>query len=347
MGARMVVLGMLFVAGMTIVGAQEEAAGQRKIAFVGAKGQVYTINEDGTGEKKLTDLPNTMYFSIQCSADGKVIVGTFHGTHTISADGGSVKKLEGGSAMERETSPAFSPDGTKIVCVTGRSMTNDVWVMDADGKNRKQLTTTENVTESWPVWSPDGKRIAYVAAEWVEEGGGSKTLAPSEVYVMNADGSGSRRLTENGAKASGLVWSPDGSKVLFTSDQAKEKEGVRYSNNDVAYVLVEGSGMANLTQDNDGDDTFPTWSPDGNTILLVSRRKGGPNSLYTMNANGSDVKALLEPKWGPEFSSPVYSSDGKKILVRDSYADICILNADGTGMAKLAKGTHYVWVTTK
>ena len=84
-----------------------------------------------------------------------------------------------------------------------------------------------------------------------------------EIYVMNADGSGLTRLTNNSAHDYEPAWSPDGAKITFYSD--------RDGNYDI--YVIDGSGLANLTN-NSSKDRYPAWSPDGAKIAFTSDRDG-------------------------------------------------------------------------
>ena len=103
----------------------------------------------------------------------------------------------------------------------------------------------------------------------------------SEIYVMNADGSGVSRLTDNPGRDWNPRWSPDGGRIAFTSDRDGDSE---------IYVMnADGSGVSRLT-DNSADDHNPSWSPDGGRIAFNSDRDGGWE-IYVMNADGSGVTA--------------------------------------------------------
>ncbi|MBI3463873.1 MAG: PD40 domain-containing protein [Planctomycetes bacterium] len=133
--------------------------------------------------------------------------------------------------------------------------------------NVSQETTAEVAHPSGansPAWSPDGKRIACVS------------LAPGQIFAMNADGTGSVQLTNTAGSEVCPSWSPDGKKIAFTSD--------RTGNYEVFVMNPDGSDPTNLT-DNPAWDADPAWSPDGKSIALASNRTG-TFRLWTMNAEG-------------------------------------------------------------
>jgi len=152
----------------------------------------------------------------------------------------------------------------------------------------------------------------------------------TEIYVMNPDGSGVARLTNNPASDSDPDWSPDGTRIAFTSD--------RDGNPEIYVMNADGSGVTRLT-DNPARDTEPDWSPDSSKIAFSSDRDAGTD-IYAMNADGTNVVRLTNHP--DEDYSPAWSPDGRKIAFnsfRDATAmytdDIYVMNADGTGIINL------------
>jgi TolB protein len=237
-------------------------------------------------------------------------------------------------SLVREGAPSWSPDGKQIVFYAERNgQPADLFVMDADGSNVRQLTHTR-AAEGYPSWSPDGRFIAFEA----DDASGN-----FDIYVMNADGSGTRRLTEDPRRDVGPAWSPDGTKIAFMSDRAGPEFDIYEMNADGSGVERLKAGQTNwfpqfspdgthlalhigrdvnilnlktrtataLTQD-PANGMYPTWSPDGRKIAFMSWRNG-KTELFTMNADGTDQRVLFSPTTGSAID-PRWSPDGSRIV---------------------------------
>jgi Tol biopolymer transport system component len=121
----------------------------------------------------------------------------------------------------------------------------------------------------------------------------------SDIFVMNADGSGQTNLTPSSTVAFFPVWSPNGSKILF----------LRYmggGDNDIWVMNPDGSSQTNLTNSLTKNEIFPVWSPDGSKILFLRDMGGGNRDIWVMNADGSNQTNLTNspddenfPSWSP------------------------------------------------
>ena len=236
--------------------------------------------------------------------------------------------------------PAWSPDGTHIVFSGENGDQTDLYIMDAAGTDRRQVTSTP-AEENAPAFSPDGRTIAF---ETNRDGN-------FEIYLVDINGRDPRRLTTSPADDRAPSWSPDGQRLVFLSDRDHPK---RF---DVYTMRADGSDIVRLTTDQtawspafspDGatialqvggdieliparggalkrltspaaNGMSPAWAPDGQRLAFVTTRNGKPE-LYTMTPDGSNQQPLvsmasgaaIDPRWSPDGSriAFVYVADG-------------------------------------
>ncbi len=158
------------------------------------------------------------------------------------------------------------------------------------------------------------------------------------VWVMNADGSGQRRLANGGVPGCGQewghAWSPDGREIAFVGGSSPPG-----SSPPKIYVMnADGSGQRELTRTTGFPDS-PAWSPDGRKIAFVSRRDGNLE-IYVMNADGTEQRRLTRNTVRDSF--PVWSPDGRRIAFvsrRDGNLEIYVMNADGSEQRRLTRNT--------
>ena len=127
---------------------------------------------------------------------------------------------------------------------------------------------------------------------------------------MNADGSGHERLTESKRADGGATWSPDGTRLAFTSDRDRNGECLWHDctghNPEVYAMKADGSGERRLTRD-PGEEGVPVWSPDGTWLLFSAFRDGNDYELYLMNEDGSCPRQLTrnaEWDWSADWYGP-------------------------------------------
>lgn len=160
-----------------------------------------------------------------------------------------------------------------------------------------------------------------------------------DVWVMDGDGSNRVHVIDAGTNDTAPVWSPDGSKIAFTSDRVPGSNGGIWS------VNADGTGLTLLTFIPEDRSAEPAWSPDGTKIAFTSRRDTLISSIYVMNADGSNVTRLTNQL---PFSdtAPAWSPDGTRIVFetnQGSGSNMAVINVDGTNRTLLGSGRFPAW----
>jgi Tol biopolymer transport system component len=212
----------------------------RKIAFTSNRDgddEIYVMNADGSHQTRLTKTPGADY-APSWSPDGKRIAfwSTRDGNseiYTMGADGSDQTRLTFDPAADE--SPTWGPDG-RIAFVSNRGTGNRtvLYVMNADGSDQRQLTgSTVDWSESRPVWSPDGTKIAFVSSR-------DFPVDNTEIYEMNADGTGETRITHSPQRDDWPTWSPDELTLAFSHGTLLKPEIYR--------INTDGSGIQLLSR---------------------------------------------------------------------------------------------------
>jgi Tol biopolymer transport system component/DNA-binding winged helix-turn-helix (wHTH) protein len=286
--------------------------------------EIYVMDADGNNQVRLTR-NNAVDSTAAWSPDGSLIAFASNrdtgppynpynlDIYVMNADGSNVRRIV--DDPEYDVSPQWSPDGRKILFISGRSGNFDVFEMNADGTGQKNLTADYDKADGAPVWSLDGNNIAF----------SRRVDGKSQIFIMDADGTNLKRVTNNSANNEAPWWSPDGSKLVFLTD--------RDGNWEIYVTSVDGE-VTQLTDD-PADDLTPDWSPDG-TKLAFSSNRNGKQHIYVMNADGSSPVQITRS--AGEDIEPSWSTDGQRIAftsTRDGNFDIYVMNADGTNQTRL------------
>jgi Tol biopolymer transport system component len=228
---------------------------------------------------------------------GQIAFGGGTGISLIDGDGSHLRFLARGDE------PAWSPDGRRIAFVRWIREQPDVWVMNADGTDAKQLT--HDGRSDLPTWSPEGTRIAFITERPVTRHRSERV----DISVMNADGSHAHLISaRDGLQyATDPAWSPDGNLIAFAGWAGRRGDGTPKPWH--VYVMrVDGTGVRQVGTVT-GDNLGPTWSPDGSRIAVVGPSQG---IILTMSSSGTDVRRLVRTHFGVVYT-PAWSPDGNWI----------------------------------
>ncbi len=183
-----------------------------------------------------------------------------------------------------------------------------------------------------PIFASLGSRTVVIQAPHKIAFASERQGNQRDIYVMNEDGSQVTNLTNHPANDFKPGWSPDGTKIVFTSNRDGKSQ---------IYVMnADGSNPTRLTR-NTAIDAAPAWSPDGTKIAFVSNRDG-ELKVYIMNADGSEQRRLTAARRGGE-GTPAWSPDGRRIAYasdRAGWFDIYVVNASGEGETRLTENRY-------
>ena len=179
-----------------------------------------------------------------------------------------------------------SPDGKQLVT----DLQGSLWVTPASGGPARRITDLFNDARQ-PVWSPDGKTIAFFA---YRDGG-------YDLWSIKPDGSEQKKLTTGPFDDRDPMWSPDGTKIAFASDR-----GVPGKDSYNIWTLDLASGTLTQVTDNPYENRLPTWSPDGKQIAYASTR-GSVSAIYSVTLGSMQERevrrvakgAVAAPSYGP------------------------------------------------
>ena len=232
--------------------------------------------------------------------------------------------------------PAWSPDGTRIAFARLDGPDNyNIYVMNADGSGVTRLTA-EPRSDRYPAWSPDGSKIAFRG--YPPSGSGT------QIFTMNPDGSG-QAAVPNSAGGDQPSWAPDGKRIAYTLTYQKtdpatgapltNPDGTPVTDDDIAVINTDGSGLVNLTNNPSTSDRYPSWSPTNADLILFRRLdpSGAGRELFSITVGSHTVTNLSSNLRVGRAAA--WSPDGKNIVFvsyRDPEKDleIWLSSFDGT-----------------
>ncbi len=248
----------------------------------------------------------------------------------------------GGWHMKIDREPVFSPDGSRIAFTSLRKGNLDIFVVNSDGKDLRQLTADplaafdliNHNSDFAPDWSPDGQHIIFTSYRENSNIFGDYSFV--YIYMMNPDGSNVQKWWASDWWNHTTMdpqpdWSPDGKRIAFSAND----DGYYYGQ-DVFYASVEPAvySTRRLTSLTNSFAQYPAWSPNGRLIAFVDHRNYGSlqqDIIYVIDLIGEtkQIASGDHPTWSPDGQRIAFSRKGTV------NSDIYVINADGSGEIQL------------
>ncbi|HET9112686.1 MAG TPA: Tol-Pal system beta propeller repeat protein TolB [Burkholderiales bacterium] len=233
--------------------------------------------------------------------------GKQYSLQVADADGQNVQTVL--RSKEPIISPAWSPDGTKLAYVSFEKKKPVIYVQSLTTGQRRVLANFKG-SNSAPSWSPDGSKLALVL---------TRDNSGSQIYVINADGSGLKRLTFGGGIDTEPDWSPSGQSLLFTSGRGGSPQ---------IYMMPASGGMARRMTFQGNYNVSPAWSPDGKSFAYV-QRTDGRFRIAVMDIASGQTQVLTQ---GGFDESPSFAANGKMIVYaarQNGHGVLALVSSDG------------------
>ena len=315
---------------------QSAAEGPYTVAYASfgpLNAAIYVANSDGGGERMVIG-GSVLDMNPSFAPDGRSILFTSrrHGSadlYRVNTDGSRLQRLTDDPAFDDQA--VMSPDGRRVAFVSSRAGQADIWTLDLESKRLKNVSEHPG-GDYRPAWSPDGQWIAFTSDR---DSDGARASTPlkgptepfsprqtTEIYVIRADGSGLRRITDGEESVGGAAWSPDGARLAFYEASPIDWRAMNSvlgpptlpTGTSQIVTMEPATGARQVLTSGPGRKYSPKWI--GNAIGYVrgdpdeprgSRQRVNPVSLGISFTDGrNDVRGL--------YSNVDWSRDGKRMV---------------------------------
>ena len=234
----------------------------------------------------------------------------------VDYDGANARRVTVSRSLN--TTPMWSPNARAIAYTSWRRGYQDVFVSHIyEGRLETPAGGSRDVHNWLPAWSPDGTQLAFT----------SNRDGNPELYVMNADGTDVRRLTNHPDIDTTPTWSPQGRQIAFTSDRTGAPQ--------IYVVDIDGTGLRRITFESYCDR--PTWSPAPYNEIAYSSRTGPGHDIKVVDLATNEVRQLTFGLGTNE--SPSYSPNGRHVAFMSTRGSgnkqIWVIGRDGRGLRRL------------
>jgi TolB protein len=218
-----------------------------------------------------------------------------------------------------DITPAWSPDGKAIAYTSYRTGFQDIIVSYIfEGRRTNPMAGNSEKQNFLPAWSPDGSKLAFT----------SNRDGNSEIYVVNRDGSGLRRLTTHPAIDVTPTWSPTGNQIAFTSDRTGSPQ--------IWVMNADGSELHKITNESKCDR--PTWSVSPNNEIAYASQTGAGFDIKIFEVASGATRTITDGIGSNE--SPAFSPNGRHIAFTSTRAgkeQIFVIDRDGKNLRQITR----------
>ncbi|HUR91752.1 MAG TPA: hypothetical protein VMY38_03675, partial [Gemmatimonadaceae bacterium] len=294
-GWRLALHGVSDELGLWIFGAR--GAAQTRILYTGGDGQVWAIDSDGAGARRLTSVELALSPAWRPDGSGFVFAGVSAGRWRIGLSGlavGSTRWLGATQPRGITITPAFTRDGSSIAYAHGDESGTNLWLANAaDNGAPRRLTPARSGDNTSPSFDPTGRQIVFTSGR----------AGQPDLYMMDVDGANAQPLTTSslgGSSDNGSPdWSPDGLRIVYQSQLGGAFQIV-------SLALRDRSTRQHTSE---GENEDPSWSSDSRHVVFSSTRTGA-RQLWIVDTESGRMRQLTRspgarlPDWSPYLGRP-------------------------------------------
>jgi len=254
--------------------------------------------------------------AFQSSRDGNFEI------YVMNVDGSGQRRIT--NSPSNDISPSVSPDEKTILFASDRTGNWEIYSVQIEGGETKALTAGQG-SNSAPTWAMGGSKVLFVS---------TRDAINGELYLMNPDGSGVQRLTQDSLVKDSPVMTPDGHTVLMTVTEHDRRA--------IASVTLPGGQVRMLTT-LDHNNMDPAIAPDGKSIAFASSQEGR-FQIYSMTLDGQNVQRLttdtdadMQPWWLPDGNQLLFARHGQIFLYSIADKKETLLSFKGDGAPRCAQ----------
>ncbi|HZR25893.1 MAG TPA: hypothetical protein VFA59_20000 [Vicinamibacterales bacterium] len=301
------------------------AAYQREYTSANARLIAHTISDEiHQTQRALTGVARTK-LTFSSDRDGERMTGTVEKRevkeiYISDYDGENQRRVTVGKTLN--ITPRWSPDSQAIAYTSYRRGPPEIFISFIYKGTLEEATKGDKVGQNWlPAWSPDGQRLAF---------GSTRDGGPSQIYVMNKDGSGLRRLTNDRWVNTTPTWSPSGTQIAFVSD--------RTGNPQIYLMNADGVGSITRISTSEGYADKPSWSPPPFNEIAYAAKTGPGQDIKIVDMTTRAVRQLTFGEGTNE--SPAWAANGRHLAfmsTRSGKSQIFTIDRMGQRLKQITK----------